>query len=112
MLRRKEFVLATEIPLRPEKPRKNVVEPRQKPCSGGKRSGTESEAGQVRYWQCGQAEKSPDLAISDLSRFLPRSVMGGVSRRLSDLEEREEARQGLERVQAIATAAKLLSGNT
>src|SRR5208283_5698425 len=33
MLRRKEFVLATEIPLRPEKPRKNVVEPRQKPFS-------------------------------------------------------------------------------
>jgi len=30
----------------------------------------EAEAGQVRYWQCGQAEKSPDLAISDLSRFL------------------------------------------
>jgi len=28
------------------------------------------KAGQVRYWQCGQAEKSPDLAISDLSRFL------------------------------------------
>src|SRR5271157_2853869 len=28
------------------------------------------EAGQVRYWQYGQAEKSPDLAISDLSRFL------------------------------------------
>jgi hypothetical protein len=28
------------------------------------------KAGQVRYWQYGQAEKSPDLAISDLSRFL------------------------------------------
>jgi hypothetical protein len=28
------------------------------------------EAGQVRYWQYGQAEKSPDLAILDLSRFL------------------------------------------
>ena len=26
--------------------------------------------GQVRYWQYGQAENSPDLAISDLSRFL------------------------------------------
>ena len=33
----------------------------------------ERKAGQVRYWQCGQAEKSPDLAISDLSRFLPAS---------------------------------------
>jgi hypothetical protein len=30
----------------------------------------ERKAGQVRYGQCGQAEKSPDLAISDLSRFL------------------------------------------
>ena len=30
----------------------------------------EAEAGQVRYWQYGQAESSPDLAISDLSRFL------------------------------------------
>jgi hypothetical protein len=29
-----------------------------------------AEAGQVRYWQYGQAEKSPDLAISELSRFL------------------------------------------
>src|SRR5208337_3480043 len=28
------------------------------------------EAGQVRYWQYGQAENSPDLAISDLTRFL------------------------------------------
>ena len=28
------------------------------------------KAGRVRYWQYGQAEKSPDLAISDLSRFL------------------------------------------
>ncbi len=27
------------------------------------------KAGQVRYWQYGQAQKSPDLAISDLSRF-------------------------------------------
>ena len=39
----------------------------------GKRSGkrdTKREAGQVRYWQYGQAENSPDLAISDLSRFL------------------------------------------
>src|SRR5271157_4644583 len=29
------------------------------------------KAGQVRYWQYGQAAKSPDLAISDLSRFAP-----------------------------------------
>ena len=29
------------------------------------------KAGQVRYWKCGQAEKPPDLAISDPSRFLP-----------------------------------------
>ncbi len=28
------------------------------------------KAGRVRYWQYGQAEKSSDLAISDLSRFL------------------------------------------
>ena len=28
------------------------------------------KAGQARYWRYGQAEKSPDLAISDLSRFL------------------------------------------
>src|SRR5271166_6536867 len=36
-------------------------------------SGKREKAGQVRYWQYGQAEKSPDLA--DLSRFLvqPRS---------------------------------------
>jgi len=27
------------------------------------------KAGQVHYWQYGQPEKSPDLAISDLSRF-------------------------------------------
>ena len=32
------------------------------------------KAGRVRYWQYGQAEKSPDLAISDLSRFrFPRN---------------------------------------
>ena len=37
--------------------------------SGGSEAGG-SEAGQVRYWQYGQAENSPDLAISDLSRFL------------------------------------------
>ncbi len=30
------------------------------------------KAGQVHYWQYGQAEKSPDLAISDLSRFRSR----------------------------------------
>ena len=33
------------------------------------------EAGRVRYWQCGQAEKSPDLAISDLSRFASGPVL-------------------------------------
>ena len=33
-------------------------------------SGTKRDkAGQVRYWQYGHAEKSPDLAILDLSRF-------------------------------------------
>ncbi len=36
----------------------------------GERKAGERKAGQVRYWQCGQAGKSPDLAISDLSRFL------------------------------------------
>ena len=36
-------------------------------------SGTTQKAGRVRYWQYEQAEKSPDLAISDLSRFLPRT---------------------------------------
>src|SRR5208337_4611306 len=42
---------------------------RQSHGSGsGKR---ERKAGRVRYWRYGQAEKSPDLAISDLSRFLP-----------------------------------------
>jgi len=35
------------------------------------RSTGERKAGRVRYWRYGQAEKSPDLAISDLSRFLP-----------------------------------------
>ncbi len=40
----------------------------------GKRD-REREAGQVRYWQYGQAENSPDLAISDLSRFLGRFLM-------------------------------------
>ncbi len=34
------------------------------------------KAGRVRYWQYGQAEKSPDLAISDLSRFLAREKKG------------------------------------
>ena len=37
----------------------------------GKRDNWDRKAGQIRYWQYGQAEKSPDLAISDLSR-LPR----------------------------------------
>ena len=35
-------------------------------------SGGRGKAGQVRYWQYGQAEKSPDLAISDPSRFRPQ----------------------------------------
>ena len=44
-------------------------------------SGTSAgKAGQVRYWQCGQAEKSPDLAISDLSRFLPPLPPADLSR--------------------------------
>jgi hypothetical protein len=33
------------------------------------------KAGRVRYWQYGQAEKSPDLAISDPSRFLLRFLL-------------------------------------
>jgi len=38
------------------------------------------EAGQVRYWQYGEAENSPDLAISDLSRFLSdRSCLNPVA---------------------------------
>ena len=41
--------------------------------SGTKREASTRKAGQVRYWQYGQAENSPDLAISDLSRFLPLS---------------------------------------
>ena len=33
------------------------------------------KAGQVRYWQYGQAGDSPNLAISDLSRFpLPNGL--------------------------------------
>ncbi len=36
------------------------------------------KAGQVRYWQYGRAEKSPDLAILDLSRFLTQLVNGGL----------------------------------
>ena len=35
----------------------------------GKRDG-DGKAGRVRYWQYGQAERSPALAISDPSRFL------------------------------------------
>ena len=44
----------------------------------GKRDG-KRKAGRVRYWQYGQAEKSPDLAISDLSRFpaCPASRLSG-----------------------------------
>ena len=42
---------------------------RQSRASSRKRV-LETKAGQVRYWQCGQAGKSPDLAISDPSRFL------------------------------------------
>ena len=38
-----------------------------------KRDRGQQEAGRVRYWQYGQAEKSPDLAISDPSRFLSRT---------------------------------------
>ena len=45
----------------------------------------ESEAGQVRYWQYGQAENSPDLAISDLSRFL--SPISDLSRFLSPISD-------------------------
>ena len=41
----------------------------------------EREAGQVRYWQYGQAENSPDLAISDLSRFLQRIGPGRLAAR-------------------------------
>jgi hypothetical protein len=36
---------------------------------GGESGTGAGKAGRVRYWQYGQAEKSPDLAISDLSRF-------------------------------------------
>ena len=40
-------------------------------------SGTEAKAGQVRYWQYGQAGEPPNLAISDLSRFpLTRTFPG------------------------------------
>jgi len=44
---------------------------RQSAGSGRVSSGKaeSGKAGQVRYWQYGQAERSPDLAISDLSRF-------------------------------------------
>ena len=34
----------------------------------------ERKAGRVRYWRYGQAEKSPDLAISDPSRPLPHPL--------------------------------------
>ena len=40
----------------------------------GKRDRSAIGKRQVRYWQYGQAEKSPDLAISDLSRFLSRPI--------------------------------------
>ena len=39
---------------------------------------TEWKTGRVRYWQYGQAEKSPDLAISDLSRFPPSTALSAV----------------------------------
>ena len=42
----------------------------QRHGSGSRDGLGEREAGQVRYWQYGQAENSPDLAISDPSRFL------------------------------------------
>ena len=50
------------------------------PQKARKRDRSESEkAGQVRYWRYGQAEKSPDLAISDPSLFpLPRGLSPGV----------------------------------
>ena len=42
----------------------------RKAGTGESGTGAESgKAGRVHYWQYGQAEKSPDLAISDLSRF-------------------------------------------
>ena len=43
-------------------------------CQSAHGAGTR-KAGQVRYWQYGQAENSPDLAISDLSRFNIVSVL-------------------------------------
>ena len=58
--------------------------PLRKAGRSGKRDGAESgmerkagwdgKAGWVRYWRYGQAEKSPDLAISDPSRFGPASI--------------------------------------
>ncbi len=49
------------------------------PAKGGPKSEAESgtgpkrKAGQIRYWQYGQTENSPDLGISDVSRFLSLS---------------------------------------
>jgi len=49
------------------------------------------KAGQVRYWRYGQAEKSPELAISDLSRsasvplrFSMSSAIGHASRAVGE----------------------------
>ena len=47
--------------------------------SGKRKAERKRKAGQVRYWQYGQVEKSPDLVISDLSRFL-RLVISDLSR--------------------------------
>ena len=69
-------------------PRESHLEELAGPCwrrrshPDWEREAGQREAGQVRYWQYGQAEKSPDLAVSDPSRFL-----GTPDPRESHLEE-------------------------
>jgi hypothetical protein len=77
MVRSKDFLTQDEVAERLNKIERAVEmkvlhEPQadvDKKSGKREESGTGRKAGQVRYWQYGQAEKSPDLAISDLSRF-------------------------------------------
>ena len=64
--------------------------------SGSRRSSRverRGKAGQVRYWQYGLAESSPDLAISDLSRF-PLPVPLSAPEERNGRSEERNGRQG------------------
>ena len=66
------FALRKEFPVRPRRAQGLVKEVANRAGLTRKAGKAGGKAGQVRYWQYGQVENSPDLAISDLSRFLSR----------------------------------------